>query len=87
MGWTVRASNLGGARFLAPVQTSSEVHPASYTMGTVSFPGVKRPGRAVDHPTPSRAEVKENVQLYLCCPSGPSWPVPGSNLPYLYREC
>ena len=25
-------------------------HPASYTMGTGSFPGVKRPGRGVDHP-------------------------------------
>ena len=24
-------------------------HPASYTMGTGSFPGVKRPGRGVDH--------------------------------------
>jgi hypothetical protein len=27
-----------------------EAHPASYTMGTGSFPGVKRPGRDVDHP-------------------------------------
>jgi len=26
------------------------VHPASHTMGTRSFPGVKRPGRGVDHP-------------------------------------
>jgi hypothetical protein len=25
-------------------------HPASYTMGTGSLPGVKRPGRGVDHP-------------------------------------
>ena len=31
----------------------------------VSFPGVKRPGRGVDHPPPSRAEVKERVELYL----------------------
>ena len=31
----------------------------------VSFPGVKRPGRDVDHPLPSTAEVKERVQLYL----------------------
>ena len=28
------------------------------------FPGVKRPGRGVDHP-PSSAEVKESVELYL----------------------
>jgi len=27
-------------------------------MGTRSFPGVKRPGRGVDHPPPSSAEVK-----------------------------
>ena len=26
-----------------------------------SFPGVKRPGRGVDHPPPSSAEVKERV--------------------------
>jgi hypothetical protein len=32
---------------------------------------VKRPGRAVDHPSPSSAEVKERVELYLCCPSVP----------------
>jgi hypothetical protein len=34
------------ARFLAPVQTGSGAHPASCTMGTVSFPGVKS-GRGV----------------------------------------
>ena len=38
------------ARFSAPVQTDSCAQPASYTMGTGSFPGVKRPGRGVDHP-------------------------------------
>jgi hypothetical protein len=40
----------GGARFFAHVQSCPEAHPASCTMGTVSFPGVKRPGRGVDHP-------------------------------------
>ena len=30
-----------GARFFAPVQTGPGAHPASYTMGTGSFPGVK----------------------------------------------
>jgi hypothetical protein len=34
----------------------------------VSFPGVKRPGRGVDHPPQSSAEVKERVELYLCSP-------------------
>ena len=50
-------SRWGGARFSAPVQTGPEAHPASYTMGTGSFPGVKRTGRGVDHPPPSSAEV------------------------------
>jgi len=35
-----------GARFSAPVQTGPETHPASCTMGTVCFQGVKR-GRGV----------------------------------------
>ena len=39
-----------GARFSASVQTGPGGHPASYTTGTGSFPGVKRPGRGVDHP-------------------------------------
>jgi hypothetical protein len=39
-----------GARFSAPVQTGPGAHPASYTMGTGSFPGLKRPGHGVDHP-------------------------------------
>ena len=29
------------------------------------FPGVKRPGRDVDHPPPSSAEVEGRVELYL----------------------
>jgi len=37
------------ARFSAAVQTGPEAHPASYTMGTGSFPGVKRPRRGVYH--------------------------------------
>jgi len=53
------------ARFSAPFQTSPGAHPASYTMGIGSFPGVKWPGRGVDHPTPSSAEVKERIWLYL----------------------
>jgi len=63
-----------GARFSAPVQTGPGAHPASCTMGTGSFPGVKRPGRGVDHPLPSRAEVKERVELYRYSLSERSWP-------------
>jgi hypothetical protein len=35
------------------------------------LPGLKRPGRSVDHPPQSSAEVKEKVELYLYQPSGP----------------
>ena len=61
MGWTGRGSNPGEERFSAPVQTGPGAHPASYTMGTGSFPEVKRPERGVDHPYPPSTEVKERV--------------------------
>jgi hypothetical protein len=41
----------------------------------VSLLGVKRPGRCVNHPPPSMAQVKERVQLYLYSLSALSWPV------------
>jgi hypothetical protein len=69
------------ARIFAPVQTGPGAHPAPYTMGTVSLPGVKRPGPGVDHPPLSSAEVKETVELYLYSTSGSSWPVLGWPLP------
>ena len=47
---------LVGARFFAPVQTGPGVHPASCTMGTGSFPGVKSGW---------------SVTLYLYFPYGP----------------
>ena len=69
-----------GARFSAPVQTGPGAHPASCTMGTESFPGVKRPGRGADHPPTSKRRGHERVGLYLSSPSGPSWPVIGRTL-------
>jgi hypothetical protein len=53
------------ARFSALVQPGPGAHPASYAMGTRSFPGIMRPGRGVDQPLPSSTEVKERVQLCL----------------------
>ena len=41
-----------GPRFSAPVQTDPGAHPASCTMGTGSFLGVKWPGRGVEPPQP-----------------------------------
>jgi len=63
-------------------------HPSRPALGTPSllyngylvFPGGKE--RGVDYPTPSTADVKERVELYLCFPSRPLWPVLG--WPYLY---
>jgi hypothetical protein len=60
-----------GSRFSATAQTGSGAHPASYMMGTGSLPGLKRPGRGVDHPPLSSAEVKERLELYIYSPSGP----------------
>jgi hypothetical protein len=62
--------SLWGRDFPRPVQTGPAAHPTSYTMGTGSFPGVKRPGRGLDHPPRSSAEVKERVELYLYSPFG-----------------
>ena len=73
-----------GARYSAPFQTGPGAHPASCTVGTGLFPGVKWPGRGVNHPSTSSAEVKERVELYLYSPFGPSWPV----MPfYIEEEC
>jgi len=66
-----------GARFYASVQTGPGAHPASYTKGTGSLPGVKQPGPGIDHPPLSRAEIREKVELYLYSSSGPSWPLLG----------
>jgi len=70
---TVRGSNLGGwgARFSVPIQTDPGAHPVSCTMGTGSFPGVRRPGSGVDHPPWSSTEVKGSAELYLYPP--PLW--------------
>jgi hypothetical protein len=45
------------ATFSAPIQTDSDAHPASCTMGTGSSLGARRPERGTDHPPPSTAEV------------------------------
>jgi hypothetical protein len=48
-----------GVRFFINIQVGSGAHPASCTIGTRSFPGIKRPGYGTDHPPPSSAEVKK----------------------------
>ena len=59
------------------VQTGPGAYPASCTVGTGSFSGVKLPGRGADHPPPSKCRGHERVGLYHYPPSGPHWPVIG----------
>ena len=47
-------------------------HISPFLIILVSFSGVRRPERGVDHPTPSSTEVKEKVELYMYSPSGTS---------------
>jgi hypothetical protein len=54
-----------GARFPTSIQNGPGAHAASYTMGTGSFRGVKRPERRVDHPPASCTDVTEIVELYF----------------------
>jgi len=77
-GWTVQESN-PGEREIYRICPDWPCGPPSplYNGHQVSFPGVKRPGHGVDHPSPSSIEVKERVELRLYSPSGPSWPVYG----------
>ena len=55
-------------RFSALIQTGSGAHPASYTIGTGSFPEVKQPGRGVDHPSRLAPKLKEE-KSYTDTPS------------------
>jgi len=47
------------------------------------FPGGKMAGAWYWAPTPSNAEVKETVELYLYPPSGPSWTSLGWTSPFV----
>jgi hypothetical protein len=60
----VRGSNPGGGEiFRTRPDRPWDLLSLLYNGYKVSFPGVKRPGRGVDHPSPSSAEVKERVEL------------------------
>ena len=70
-----------GGDFPHPSRPALGVHPPSCTMGNRSFPEVKWPGRGVDHPPLSSAEIEGRVELYSYSQPGPSWPVIGWPLP------
>jgi hypothetical protein len=65
------------ARFSAPLQTDPGTHPASYTMDTGLFLGVKWPGCGVDDPPSCSTAVKGRVEVYLYSTCGPLWFVLG----------
>jgi hypothetical protein len=70
-----------GARFSPPVQIGSETHSASYTIGTGSFPGAKRPGRGVDHPPHLAPRLKKE---YSYTPTPPWAFVAGSRVNFTF---
>jgi hypothetical protein len=76
-GWTVRGSNPGGGGrdfSYTSVLTLWTTQPSMKHVPGHSR-GLNRPGHSVNHPPSSSAEVKEIVELYVYCCSGPSWPV------------
>jgi hypothetical protein len=61
--------------FSAPVQTGPGARPASYSVDTGSFPGVKWPGRGVNRPPLIKPKLKKE-QSYTSpsvCLHGRSW--------------
>ena len=77
----------GGGQFFHPHPDWPWGPPSLLSNGyRVSLPEVKRLGYAVDGSPPSSVAVKESVELYHCSHSGPSWPVLGWTLPYLYNR-
>ena len=72
---------LVGARYSAPVHTGLVAHPVSYTMGTASFLWVKTGEHGTDHPSLSKAKIKESVELYIHLHSRLLWPVLGWTVP------
>ena len=73
-GWTVRDRIAVGTRFSAPVQNGPGAHPASCTMGTESFPGVKS-GRGVRlTPLYVYASNPGGSELFCTCPDRPWGP-------------
>jgi hypothetical protein len=79
-----------GARFSAPVQTGPGAHPASCTMGTRSFPGVKSGLGVTLTPHPLPVPWSWRVGLYLYSPYGPFGlyrapvPVRGCTVPFTF---
>jgi hypothetical protein len=72
----------GGAQFSASVLIALEPIQRSVQKEETFFAGLKRLGGDIDHPRPSRAEVKEKVELLFYSPSVPSLFVLRRTLPH-----
>jgi hypothetical protein len=66
---TLRATRyvLEGSGIESQLEGREFLHPSRPDLGpsNLSFPGVKRPGRGINHPLPCSTEVKERVDLLL----------------------
>jgi hypothetical protein len=79
-GGTIQGSNPVGSEFFR-TRPEGPWGPLSLLYnGYGIFSGGKAAGPRGWPPTPSSAEFKEGVELYLYSPSGPSWPVLGQTL-------
>ena len=77
-GWTVRGSNPGaGDIFRNHPDRTWRPHSLILYNEKLVIPGGKASEAWRLAPTPSNAEVKERIALYLYSPSGPSWLVLG----------
>ena len=69
--WTIQGSKPGGGEIFRTRPDRPQGPPSLLNNGyRVCFLGFKRPGRGVNHPPPSSADVKERVELYPDSPSG-----------------
>jgi hypothetical protein len=84
-GRTIQGSNPhGGDIFRTSLDRPWGPFSLPYNKYRVSFPRVKRPGRGVNHPPPSSAEIKEQVERYLHSPTEPSWSIKSQ---FLWSVC
>jgi hypothetical protein len=73
--WTVRGSSPGGGEIFRTRPDRPWGPPSPLYNGSRVFPGGKVAGAWGWPPTPSSSEVKERIEPYIDCPSGPSWSV------------
>ena len=84
MSWTVPESNPGGDEIFRTRPDRPWVPLSLLYSGYRVFPRSKAAGAWRWPPTPISAQVEGRVELYICSPSGSSWPVMGWPLPLTF---